>query len=241
MFNCPLSPDKADRLIDALALPAAARVVDVGCGTGEFLVRLVERCDAGGTGIDPDADALRQCRRRCEGRIPAERLDLHPVEAAAFAWPDQPFDAAICIGSTHAYGGFVPALRELAGRVRAGGVVLIGDLFWQKPPGRESRDVIGDDGWPPEDADYAAGLRHGWAEGLTPLYSVPSSPDEWDHFEGNFAARGYRRAYALPSAGERRAALERTRRWQAAYVRWGRETMGFGFYVFLKPPAMIDG
>lgn len=32
-------------------------------------------------------------------------------------------------------------------------------------------------------------------------------------------------------------ALGRSRGWRDGYLRWGRATMGFGFYVFMKPPA----
>jgi hypothetical protein len=60
------------------------------------------------------------------------------------------------------------------------------------------------------------------------------SADEWDHFEGSFAAKRYRLAHALESSEARNAAIERARRWHSAYMRWGRDTMGFGFYVFLK-------
>jgi hypothetical protein len=29
--------------------------------------------------------------------------------------------------------------------------------------------------------------------------------------------------------------LAQSRAWRDGYLRWGRETMGFGFYLFLKP------
>ena len=75
--------------------------------------------------------------------------------------------------------------------------------------------------------DYATGAQIGQDEGLTLLYAAASSPDEWDHFEGSFAARRYRLAYSLASVEARNAAIERTRRWHNAYLRWGRDTMGF--------------
>jgi cyclopropane fatty-acyl-phospholipid synthase-like methyltransferase len=76
MFNCPLSFAKADRLVEILALTDPARVVDVGCGAGEFLIRVLERYGGRGIGIDPDADALAQCRSRADGRVSLDRLDL---------------------------------------------------------------------------------------------------------------------------------------------------------------------
>jgi SAM-dependent methyltransferase len=239
MFNCPLSLEKADRLVEILALTDPARVVDVGCGAGEFLIRVLERYGGHGIGIDPDADALGQCRSRAEGRVSLDRLDLRQQSVDAFNWPEHPFDAAICVGSTHAFGGFADTLRALKSRVASGGLILIGDLFWWKPPAAAYREVIGDEGFPPADTDYATGAQIGQNQGLTLLYAAASSPDEWDHFEGSFAAKRYRRAYTLESSEARNAAIERIRSWHNAYLRWGRDTMGFGFYVFLKPHVGI--
>ena len=38
----PTSNDKLARLVGLLRLPAEARVVDIACGKGEFLIRLAE-------------------------------------------------------------------------------------------------------------------------------------------------------------------------------------------------------
>jgi len=38
-FNCPLSRWKADQLIDQLSPAKGHRVLDAGCGNGEFLMR----------------------------------------------------------------------------------------------------------------------------------------------------------------------------------------------------------
>lgn len=41
-WNAPLSEDHARLLIDACAVPDGGRVVDLGCGWGELLLRLVD-------------------------------------------------------------------------------------------------------------------------------------------------------------------------------------------------------
>ncbi len=235
MFNCPLSSEKADRLVEILSLPSGARIVDVGCGTGEFLIRVIAKYAGHGIGIDPDDKALEGCRQNAQGRIPPESLDLRRQKVDAFDWPEQPFDAAICIGSTHAFGNFANTLRALKSRVAPGGPIVVGDIFWWKAPAAEYRAVIGDEGFPTAETDFSTGAQLGQDEELTLLYSTASSPDEWDHFEGAFAARRYRNAYSLESADARAAAVQRIRGWHNAYMRWGRDTMGFGFYVFLKP------
>ena len=88
MFNCPLSLEKADRLVEMLALTDPARVVDIGCGTGEFLIRVGERYGGHVTGIDPDGDALGECRSRSAGRVSLDRLDLCQQSVDAFNWPE---------------------------------------------------------------------------------------------------------------------------------------------------------
>jgi len=54
LFLCPLSMDKAEELIDALDLAENDRILDVGCGKGELLVRIVERCAVTAVGLEPN-------------------------------------------------------------------------------------------------------------------------------------------------------------------------------------------
>ena len=41
---------------------------------------------------------------------------------------------------------------------------------------------------------------------------------------------------ATPDA---RAMLDRSRRWRDAYLRWGRDTMGFAVYLFYRPGPLV--
>src|SRR3990172_11907914 len=67
----PTSEGKLARLLDLLRLPAQARVVDIACGKGEFLIRLAEAYGIRGIGIDISpfciADAQRQLHMRAQG------------------------------------------------------------------------------------------------------------------------------------------------------------------------------
>ena len=49
----PTSEEKLTRLVDLVQLPTAARVVDIACGKGEFLLLLCESGRNNGVGYDP--------------------------------------------------------------------------------------------------------------------------------------------------------------------------------------------
>src|SRR5512139_2706948 len=60
----PTSEEKLTRLIGLLRLPAKARLVDIACGKGEFLIRLAEAYDIRGIGIDISPFCIGDARRR---------------------------------------------------------------------------------------------------------------------------------------------------------------------------------
>ncbi|MHC4925387.1 MAG: SAM-dependent methyltransferase, partial [Planctomycetota bacterium] len=58
--------------------------------------------------------------------------------------------------------------------------------------------------------------------------------EEWDGFEGRILENRERWCAAHPDDEDARAALERSRSWNDAQQRWGRDTMGFALYLFKK-------
>lgn len=231
-FCSPISPEAFDGLI-ALAAPVpAARALDVGCGKGEALVRVAEAHGTAGLGVDPNETFIADARRRAADRAPG-RVEFRAttLEAAGLA-PDA-FDTGLCIGSTHAFGDLRRTLRGLAALVRPGGHVLVGEGFWKQPPGAEYLALLG--GTEDEFTDHAGNLATVRAEGLEPVASHESTLDEWDDYEGRYAANVERHAAAHPDDPDRDAMLERIRRWHDGYRRWGRETLGFGLYLMRRP------
>jgi SAM-dependent methyltransferase len=101
----PLARDAALRVADEIPLGPGARVLDVGCGPATLLLRMLERSGARGVAVDVAEEGLAIARANAQGRVDRSRLEFRaePFDAAAFG--DESFDAALCIGSTHAAGG----------------------------------------------------------------------------------------------------------------------------------------
>jgi SAM-dependent methyltransferase len=93
-------------------LPAGARVLDAGCGTGRNLVEF------GGVGVDPAPEAVAACRAR--GLTDVVRA---PVEALPF--PDGSFDVLLAADVLEHVGDDAAALRELRRVARPSARLLV--------------------------------------------------------------------------------------------------------------------
>ncbi|MFY1672526.1 class I SAM-dependent methyltransferase [Plantactinospora sp. WMMB334] len=121
----PSTREIADALLDAAALPAGARVLDVGAGTGPLVVAAAER---GYEVVGVDNAPLTATYLR--GRVapyPLATADL--AEATALPYPAASFDAAFSVLAVM-YAG-PEALTEMRRVVRPGGTVAI--VHWAKP------------------------------------------------------------------------------------------------------------
>src|SRR6476646_6821793 len=102
-FNAPVSEERASALVAALPISPGHHVLDLGCGWGELLLRILAAHPATtGTGVDTEKEALDR------GVIAASRRGLHErvefVQAAAEAFVDIA-DIVVCVASSHAFGG----------------------------------------------------------------------------------------------------------------------------------------
>ncbi len=232
-FCSPMSDARAQRLIELLTLSKKSTMVDVGCGKAAFLLQAMAETGAHGTGIDPNEAFLTSAETHAQQLQLQDRLELRRANAAETDLPPASFDVAICIGSSHAFGTYRDALAALARLTRPGGHILIADPYWRKEPDDAYLSFLG--------AQRSSHMTHaeneaaGSAEGLVPLYSCVSSADEWDHYEGLFCRSVELFVHEQPSNPDANAFRARIRAWREAYRTWGRETLGFGFYLFLKP------
>jgi cyclopropane fatty-acyl-phospholipid synthase-like methyltransferase len=227
-FHDPLDPAVVDEVLDVAALGPADRALDLGCGPGELLVRLAERTDCGGLGVDLAAAQIDEARRRAAARAPRAGLEFLTADAGSV---DGEFALTACVGSSHALGGLDAALARLAQLTLSGGHVLLGDGFWAHEPtehylqalGGASRDEL---------PDYAGLLGAGEPHGLTAVHVRVASEADWDRYEWTLIANGERflaEHHDAPEADDLRDRVDAAR--DRITAPGGRGTMGFALVL----------
>lgn len=239
----PVGHDKTNQgvtlLGEAAPLERGSTVLDVGAGKGEWLLRLLERFPVHATGIEPAPLFAAEMRRRALVRNVAARLEVRESSAADYVRARgnaAPFDAALCIGALHAFGTLPDTLRGLKALVRPGGALLVGAGYWRKPPDQAYLDSFG--GRADEMGTHASNVDAILEAGLNPLWACASTIDEFEEYEWRYSRGIEDYASTHPDDPDVPAMLERSRSWRRAFLRWGRETMGFGLYLARLPNAV---
>lgn len=229
----PSSLEKYQQLIDLLPPMPDAAVLEIAMGKGEFLIRLAEQRGIDGVGVDISPYCVRDARAKLAERAPDANVTFFEMDGADYH-PDEPesFDLALCLGASWVFGGHGGTLAALQAMTKPGGHVIVGEPYWRQEPDREylasaglERGAFG---------THHANVITGEDLGLTLLYTIASTLDEWDRYEGLqwYAAEDY--ALAHPHDPDVSELLERVRRAQQDYLRWGRDAVGWALYLFRK-------
>ena len=231
----PTNEEKLARLVDLVQLPTGARVVDIACGKGEFLIRLAEAYGVRGVGVDLSPFFIAEAER-APTRVPQAEITFTRMDGADFK-PDKPHSLALasCIGASWVFGGHAKTLDALVGMAEPDGWVIVGEPYWLREPSDEYLQALG----LPKDAfgSHVENVEAGERIGLDLVHTLVSSKDDWDRYEGlqwhamaDFA-RTDRDDADLPEL------LDRVAKEKSAYLRWGRDALGWAIYVFRCPPA----
>lgn len=229
----PIAVTKIERIFDLLRLTADARVLDLGCGRGELSVRMIERFRARVTAVDLSSSMLDSARERARSRGALDRLQLVEADIGEYRPEPAAFDLTVMLGGGGISGGVAGICAKLAQWTRQGGHVLIGEGFWARTPTAEYLAHL--DAAEEEFCDHRGNVQAGSDVGLIALHANVASADEWDEYEWKYSRSVERYALEQPGDPDVPAMLERIRRWRDGYLRWGRDTLGFGVYLFQRP------
>lgn len=233
----PVSDHSVRRLVEALDLPAGSRVLDLGCGTGEWLHRVLAATPgATGIGVDTSGPALDAARADAASRGLAERLSF--VQADASNWtastgnpstgsgePPPAFDAVLCVGVGHVFGGPAATVAAARRHLAPGARVLLGEGFWEGPPDRGVLEALG--ATEDELTDLPSLVAVVGEAGFEPGWGHVSSTEEWDDYEWSWT--GALAAWSLTEGvgAEAAEALELARSHRRAWLGGYRNRLGF--------------
>ncbi|WP_425832949.1 SAM-dependent methyltransferase [Streptomyces fractus] len=226
--KAPLVDDSVRELLRHTLPRGDERVLDLGCGPAEWLLRaLADRPGVRADGVDLSEGSLAEARERADAAGVGDRLALHHTAAEDFV-PGKPYDAVLSVGAAHAFGGLLPTLDAARAHLAPGGRVLIGDGYWATAPSPEAVEILGDF------ADLPTTLDKVSAAGWTPVAAHLSTRHELDAYEWSWLGSVADWALDRPEHPDSAELLELVDARRTEWLRGYRHCFGFACVVLRR-------
>lgn len=238
-FHGPLSQARAAHLSERLIRNDPRTVLDIGCGWGEFLLRLLAAApQATGVGIDLNTEDLARGQKTAAGRGLAARVAFHAESGIGTV--RGPADVVLCLGASQALSDAQPphhtaaALAALHGLVNPGGRVLLGEGFWERTPTPDELAGM----WPGARADEYPSLAElvdlAVAAGFRPEWIETADRGEWEEFESGYRADTEEWLAAHPSHPAAAELRERADQQRTRWLRGYRNVLGIAYLTLIR-------
>jgi len=233
----PINAVKIERLLDLLPLDEHSRVLDLGCGRAELALRIIERFGSTVVAIDRSSLMLDQARERAEWTGALGKLHLDDTDIRDFRADPETFHLSVLLGAGGIAGGMPGTCNQLRTWTRSGGYILVGQGYWRTRAHPDYLAVLGAEHG--EFLDHRGNVQAGIEAGLIPMHASTANLDEWDEYEWKYCRAIEAYAREQPEDTDVPAMLDRIHKWRDAYLRWGRDTLGFAVYLFYRPGTRI--
>jgi SAM-dependent methyltransferase len=226
----PITEEKL-MLLGAICRPEPGlRHLDLACGKGEMLARWAQAYGTGGVGVDISEVFLTAARERAAELGVCERVSFVRGDAAGYEAERAAYDIVSCLGASWIGGGLAGTIELLRPALRPGGLMLIGEPYWNEPA---PEDALEANGAAPDDFTSLAGtLDRFEAAGMELLEMVLADGDSWDRYAAGqwFAIADWLRDHPAdhPDAADMREFLDHARR---THLEWNRRYLGWGAFV----------
>jgi len=231
----PLLDAQLDLLGEIVAPGPATRQLDLACGKGEMLCRWAARYGLSGIGVDLSSVFLQAARARAAQLGVTKRVRFVEGRAESFAAEPASHELVSCIGATWIGGGLRGTLDLMRPALAPGGLLLVGEVFWNEPPPPEVARRLAE-GAPETFATLPGTLDRFEGAGLELVEMVLATDEGWERYEAPKwgALADHLAAHPDdPEADGLRAWLAASRR---EYLEVGRRYLGWGVFV-LRPRA----
>src|SRR5688572_20882833 len=121
-------------LLQSLALRDGERVLEVGCGTGGTLSRVVHTYKVHAVGIDLMAEMVEVASKRLKSSSPEKSVSVIQGDAAALPFLPRSFDAVYCesVLGFHGASQVRRMLHEICRILRPGGRCIVNEAIWKQ-------------------------------------------------------------------------------------------------------------
>lgn len=234
-FCNPLSPETLDRALAFVALQPGQAALDLGCGNGLVSLQVAERLGLAVEAVDIAPAMLALARARIGDRGAPGSVTLREASADAVLSEGRRWPLVVATGAWGLVEGRAEPeriLARLAEAVEPGGYLLWGDPYLKQAPGPRMAMLLMAADFRPH-AEYVA---LGEAAGLEPVYAAASTDADGDEYAWRIHANVVAWAAANPDHSQRGAVLSRAVMLRTLHMEEGRDTLGFGLYLFRRPP-----
>lgn len=230
----PITSDQLDLIGRICRLRPGQRQLDLACGKGEMLCRWARDHGIGGVGVDLSPVFLDAARRRAAEVGVSDRVELVQGDAAAYSAERGHFDVVSCIGATWIGNGLAGTLELMRPPLKDGGLVLVGEPFWNEDPPDEALVALGVS--PGQFVSLAETADRFTRAGFDLVEMVLANHDGWDRYVAPhwWVVDTWLREHPdAPEAAALRAFVAAERSGHLAY---GRRYLGWGVFVVRPVP-----
>lgn len=228
----PFSLAKLELLGDICRPQRGMRHLDIACGQGELLTRWAQQYGTRGTGVDMSAVFIANARQRALERGVTDQTEFVISDAVAYVQDSHDYDIVSCIGASWIGNGTIGTLDLMKKALKPGAdsLLIIGEIYWQKPPPPEVCAAMGVDC-----DDWAMGLdglfdRFDQA-GVRVVNFIMADDDSWDRYFGLRLQTGHDWLRAHPDHEDALGLSQWLDDSLREYIRYERPYCGWGVFV----------